>query len=86
MHNLSIYNGILFRKIFWPFSRKKMFYLVVDKKLLLQIRGEGLQFLWAVKGQNNFGNRILFQIFTEGFYRFNKLKQLKCQLEQITGM
>ena len=65
-------NGILLPELFWPAVRKKMFYRTTysDWEKLLKIEAEGWefakflrsleQFIQTVKGQNNFGNRMLF--------------------------
>ena len=59
-------NGILLPKLFWPTVRKKIF----DREKILKFEAEGRefakilrsleQFIQTVKGQNNFGNRMLF--------------------------
>ena len=60
-------NGILFPKLFCPTVRTKIFF---DQEKLLKVKAEGRlfakilrsleQFIQTVKGQNNFGNRIIF--------------------------
>ena len=61
------WNGILLPKLFWPTLRKKC---SSDGETLLKFEAEGRefakilrsqeQFIQTVKGQNNFGNRMLF--------------------------
>ena len=58
---------ILIPKLFWPTVRKNC---SCDRETLLKFKAEGQefakflksieQFIQAVKGQNNFGNRMLF--------------------------
>ena len=45
------------------------------------------QFVRTVKGQNNFGNKILFQLVSRGFSGIhNKLEKLEFKLERIIGI
>ena len=44
------------------------------------------QFIQTVKGQNIFGNRMLFLICSWRFLRSNKLEQLEFKLEKIIGI
>ena len=42
---------------------------------------------WTVKGQNNFGNKIVFQLVSRGFSGIhNKLEKLEFKLERIIGI
>ena len=61
--------GILFSKLVWPSVRKNW---SSAWKKLLKLEAEGRefaknlrsleQFIWTVKGMNNFGNRMFFQL------------------------
>ena len=67
-------NGILFQKLFWPSVRK---ICSCDQEELLKFYAEGReftkilrsleQFIWIVKGQYNFWNRMLFEVVPGGF-------------------
>ena len=77
-------NGILFPKLFWPSVRISF---SCDREKLLKIEAEGCefskilrsqeQFIWTVKCQNNFWNRIL--TFLNCYLRFwSDLINLTC--------
>ena len=67
----SFTHSILFLKSILTFCEKKK-------------SSDQEEFVWAVKGQNKFWNRILFQLIAGGYYRSDTLEKLKRQLKQIT--
>ena len=60
-------HGIFLPKLFWPTVWKKIV-LLIEKNLKFETEGQEFakflrsleQFIQTVKGQNNFGNRMLF--------------------------
>jgi hypothetical protein len=84
---LKVRNGILLPKLFWPAARKKC---SSDREKLLKFEAEGKefaknlrsleQFVWTVKGQKIFGNRMLS---SRKFLRHDRLEQLEFKLEKI---
>ena len=69
---ISTKNVILFPKLFWTIVRKNC---SSDREKLMKYEAEGQefakvlksleQFIWTVKGQNNFWNRMLFNCLLE---------------------
>ena len=67
-----------------------------DREKFLEFEAEGRefakilrsleQFVWTVKGQKIFGNRILFLTYPWMFLRSNKLEQLEFKLEKNIGI
>ena len=65
---------MLFPKLFWPSVRKNCprdlgnhLKLDAEGQELAKILKSPEQFIQKVKGQNNFWNRMLFQLITGGF-------------------
>ena len=84
----SEFNGTLFPKLFWPTVRKKMFYW---SRKTFEIWGREFskfsrsleQFIQTVKGQENFGNRMLLYLGSWTVLRSNKWEQLEFELKKI---
>ena len=74
-------SGILLPKLFWPTVRKTFF---SDREFFLKFKAEGWEFAIFFRsleqfiqtvGQNNFGNKIPFIVFTLQFYLSPRTEQ-----------
>ena len=89
---LKIKFGILLPKLFRRWEKN----CSSDRENLVKFEAEGRefakilrsleQFIWTVKGQNNFWQQNVFLTCYWRFPRSNKLEQLELKLEKIIGI